>query len=297
MDHEKIAKTTNCDNCKTNVNNNDDAIECEHCKLWQHFECSGLTKGEFDVMKRRNCKLTWLCSDCKHKLLKMTDIEERVTGKLTTQMQVIMESMMDGIQEAIKQGIKAATDIKAKQRVYNPLAKRAPLPPDSQAKKTNESTGNNTPNIPEANQMLSQEGTNEGHIKPCESQSHQEPNTTWTEVVKRRAHNIIGTNENNTQMKAAPRKAWLFVGRLHEETKTEDVIAHLQANNIKEEIICEEIETKGRTKAFKIGLNFDDLEKTNDPNLWPRNVIVRRYRFPRLEPGLLPTVRLNGNSQ
>ena len=53
-----------CDVCTEQVSNNENAIECESCNRWQHFQCSGLTREEFDIAKRRNCKLTWLCVKC-----------------------------------------------------------------------------------------------------------------------------------------------------------------------------------------------------------------------------------------
>lgn len=44
---------------------------------------------------------------------------------------------------------------------------------------------------------------------------------------------------------------------------------------------CEELHTLGNKKAFKVGIPFDDLQITQDPEFWPKNVIVRRFRFPR----------------
>ena len=95
---------------------------------------------------------------------------------------------------------------------------------------------------------------------------------------------MIGANgKENSQLKVASRKAWLHVGKLDDTTTTDDVIVYLQQDGIEGEIICEALETKGRNKAFIIGFNFEDLKKTDDPNFWPKYVLVRPFRFRRAE--------------
>ena len=80
--------------------------------------------------------------------------------------------------------------------------------------------------------------------------------------------------------------AWLYIGRLQEETDIQNVIKYLKESRITGEIDCEQLETRGRNRAFKIGFDFDKLEEVNDPDFWPRNVLVRpfRFRFSRREP-------------
>lgn len=295
MVNEQTTNLAQCSSCSTRVSNKEDAIECEYCHKWQHFECCGLTKGEFDVMKRKNCKLTWLCSECKPKLLCMNGIEERVTTNLSTQMKTIMESMMEGIQEAIKTGIKSASTPKVIHRTDPPPVKsRAPKPNQPCDDLSHE--GNGARNLIGTDQSQRESSSTLSSQVPCEESDPRQQNVKWTEVVKRVSQRIIGTKDN-TRMMAAPRKAWLYVGRLHEETRAESIIAHLQEGGIMENVTCEEIDTRGRNKAFKVSFNFDDLEKTKDPYFWPRNVIIRPYRFPRRGPGLIPTTRTSVNSQ
>jgi hypothetical protein len=74
------------------VGHNDSAVECEGCNRWQHAECTGMTKGEFEIIKQKNCKLAWLCIDCKPRLLKNQDTEGQKLDTLTGKMQRILTS-------------------------------------------------------------------------------------------------------------------------------------------------------------------------------------------------------------
>lgn len=283
MSAPQTTNITKCDTCRKDVKNNDDAIECERCLRWLHFECSGLTKGEFDVMKRKNCKLTWLCADCKPKLLRMMEIEDKVTEKLATQMQTIMANMMDGIQEAIKQGFKATAEVKAEQHQTTQHTKksRAPNPPEIEASAPHcDSTPTTTNKEDKTRTSIAEQEEIQRDPSPAE--------LPWTEVAKRRNREIVGGKDTKNGMRAATKKAWLFVGRLHEETTEEDLSSYLTDNGITGEITCERIEIKGRNKAYKVGMDFENLEKTNEPSFWPKNVLIRTYRFPRPTPGILP---------
>jgi hypothetical protein len=60
-----------CGSCKKAFTEDESAIKCEGiCCQLHHKDCSGITQGEFDIMKRNKCKLLWLCDICKPQLLK-----------------------------------------------------------------------------------------------------------------------------------------------------------------------------------------------------------------------------------
>ena len=120
-----------CDTCRKQVNNNESAIECENCERWQHFECSGLTKGEFDVVKRKNCKLTWLCAECKPKILKTMDIEEKLTEKMKVQMETLMTEMRTSMGNILKAEIKSTLrqELREQLQVQMSTKTKAPPPP------------------------------------------------------------------------------------------------------------------------------------------------------------------------
>jgi hypothetical protein len=51
-----------CGSCKKGFEENKQAIQCEGaCELWHHKDCAGIKQGEFDIMCRINCNLTWIC--------------------------------------------------------------------------------------------------------------------------------------------------------------------------------------------------------------------------------------------
>jgi hypothetical protein len=53
------------------------------------------------------------------------------------------------------------------------------------------------------------------------------------------------------RLKAAPKTAWIYIGRLEESTTKEDIEAFLTDNGIAKIIDCEELQTRGLNKAFK----------------------------------------------
>ena len=64
-------RKTQCGTCEKTVRDDDISIHCDGvCERRQHKECTGMTSGEFDILKRKNCKLLWLCNKCNHELIK-----------------------------------------------------------------------------------------------------------------------------------------------------------------------------------------------------------------------------------
>jgi len=90
---------------------------------------------------------------------------------------------------------------------------------------------------------------------------------------------IIGTREVTEELQAAEKKAWLFVGRLTDTTTTEKIVRYLTRNGISGSIDCEEIPTRGTSKAFKVGIPYDQLKKIEATDFWPKDVLVKRYHF------------------
>ena len=61
-----------CGICQKNVNNNQKAIECTHCKSWVHIICNGTSVDEYNAIIMKNTLLNeneinedeWLCNKC-----------------------------------------------------------------------------------------------------------------------------------------------------------------------------------------------------------------------------------------
>lgn len=75
--------------------------------------------------------------------------------------------------------------------------------------------------------------------------------------------------------------AWLFVGRLKSTTTAETLKNYLGKNGIDGDVDVEEIQTRGRTKAFRVGFRFSYQEKTESADFWPKGVLARRFLFRR----------------
>ena len=132
-------------------------------------------------------------------------------------------------------------------------------------------------------------GTN--HEEKLEEDDRVEINTNpWTEVAGRRRRRnqvpadrptvVIGT-KNDDDLQAGDKTAWLYVGKLRQNTTKETVIRFLNKNGIDGDIKCEDLNSRGYHKAYKIGIPFQYLGNTNKPEFWPAGVIVRRFRFRR----------------
>ncbi|KAJ9596700.1 hypothetical protein L9F63_012304 [Diploptera punctata] len=88
-----------------------------------------------------------------------------------------------------------------------------------------------------------------------------------------------GSKKTDDELQAADRKAWLYIGKLRKNTTTESLTRYLERNGIQGEITCEELNTLGDTKAFKVSFPLHQLKETEQPDFWPMGIRVRRFRF------------------
>ena len=111
-----------------------------------------------------------------------------------------------------------------------------------------------------------------------EEAEREEPFIEWRGRRNRRRQQVIGTMAEETDLKAGQRMSWIYVRRLHEQTIA-TLIQHVKKNGIRGEIECEEVETPGRLKAFKLGIPFEALEEVKQLNFWPCGVLMKKYIF------------------
>ena len=100
---------------------------------------------------------------------------------------------------------------------------------------------------------------------------------------KRRA--IIGTKEyhtdtSTTKIQAGEKMTWRYVGKLEAKTKSRDLQSYLEEGGVNGEVLVEELNTKGRNKAFKIGVPLTETPKVDCSQFWPKGVIIRPFRVP-----------------
>ena len=89
------------------------------------------------------------------------------------------------------------------------------------------------------------------------------------------------TQREECELEAADKMAWLYIGRLKQNTTTNNVKKFLERNGIKGNIECEELPTRGERKSFKIGFPYGYLESTQGTDFWPQGIVIRRYHFQR----------------
>lgn len=98
---------------------------------------------------------------------------------------------------------------------------------------------------------------------------------------KQREPVIIGNMTEASDIQAGQRRTWLYIGRLHETTTAEKVKDYVQKKGINGVVECEEVDTPGKLKAFKLGIPHDELEIINKAEAWPTGVLVKKYIFRR----------------
>lgn len=295
----EVALLFQCDICHKEVGNNEHGIQCEGCDRWQHVECNGLTRGEYDIIKRKNCKLSWLCVECKPRVLRRCNTKDEESIKiLTEKVQELLNFMENKLQEKIRDEIASMLPTELDKHKVGPVAiqqvkQKAPKPPisdvHSQKQSKKRPTNSMTPELASDTRIQDPHTTRCLEEKEEENETHMENDqeSQWvTQTYRRRKTVVIGTKaDGDPRVKAGESTAWLYVGKLHNTTTTVGLKSYLEENGITGEIKCEELISRGNNKAFKIGVAFENLEGINSPGLWPKRVVVRRFRFIRERQG------------
>lgn len=94
---------------------------------------------------------------------------------------------------------------------------------------------------------------------------------------------ITGANKDNKDIKAATKKAEIFVSRIHPSTKITDLQNYL--NNDFPESKCEELISKHpeHYRSFKILIDEHHKNQIMDPNFWPCGVYINHFFRRRLQ--------------
>lgn len=117
----------------------------------------------------------------------------------------------------------------------------------------------------------------------AEKPNQQKTEDTKTARVQSKWRTIRGTNEvtdsEEVTLAAAPRMIWLYVGRCDPSTTMEQVQTFLERKcpNNKFEVV--KLDSKGKTLAFKVGANQSLENKLYDPFFWPKDIIIKRFKF------------------
>ncbi|CAH0560921.1 unnamed protein product [Brassicogethes aeneus] len=106
---------------------------------------------------------------------------------------------------------------------------------------------------------------------------------------KQKVTNIIkgsAKSEEEDEFQAAAKRAWLYIGRAQPNTNEEKLKNYLKKRFPLDTFEVEELKkhesNTSKNKSFKISFDFNLLEAVMKPEVWPQNLLVRKYTFRRL---------------
>ncbi|KAJ3661238.1 hypothetical protein Zmor_005644 [Zophobas morio] len=118
-------------------------------------------------------------------------------------------------------------------------------------------------------------------------ETKSKPEQNWTKVEKKKPPRnsktppkyIIGTRDNTdvNHIKAIPKKAFLYVTRIAKDISSDTLENYLKGSF--PEAVCEILENKFDSpfSRFKVIIDYINLEKSQDPKLWPAGVQISRF--------------------
>lgn len=286
MAEANAAQKHNCGTCTEQLKDDDTSLQCDGgCMKWHHKECAGITTGEFEILKRKNCKLLWLCDTCKCNIVRNKENQKSESENLNQKIDSIINFITNQLGTEIEKTVKKIIKEDGHPTLQSPTLRRETE--TSIVDKTDINKGSEDHVVLTANER---EGTEEvieaTNDKP--EQSHTE-SEQWSQVIRRKGRappppprrdpQVYGTKEETGDLQAAIKMAWLFVGRLRDNTTADTLKTYLQKNGITDSIECEELQTRGRNKAFRLGIPYSHLPQVELPEFWPKGVRVGRFQF------------------
>ena len=107
----------------------------------------------------------------------------------------------------------------------------------------------------------------------------------WKLVEKKKRHNknvVIGQSATATTFKGVVKKSVVCINRLELGTTVDTVCNHLASNDIAV-ISCFEVKAPSavtpKFTSMRLCVSYSDLEKVYNSNMWPRDVVVRPWKF------------------
>lgn len=101
-------------------------------------------------------------------------------------------------------------------------------------------------------------------------------------VVKRDLIIGLGLADEKAKISAVGKSLWVFISRLEESVKVNDITDHLRDICGDVKVNCEELKPKfPGYKSFKVELPYSTKGKVFDPSAWPKNVLVSKFIFPK----------------
>ncbi|KAJ4437815.1 hypothetical protein ANN_13753 [Periplaneta americana] len=288
------ASQDKCPKCAKDIHNNDQPIGCEgNCKEWFHKICIGLTETEAKALRGKKGNLLWMCPKCRALLeafgvntqppeiteIRRTTAENRETCNqiklkledlettLLRKMSLLLEAQLQQADHLLK------GQTNDEERRSRSTTDKPPIPnQETQNTENNEVEQHSRP------PTIIKAGTS----APRPNQRHmgQKINTPQDETYRRNSP-IPGIRKaNEGPIRAAKRKtAWIFIGRIDPTIDSQQLTKYILDLGITAVTECTELETRGTSKAFKVGVPLEERHTIFDPSAWEEGILVKPFRF------------------
>lgn len=287
-----------CPQCNKAFTTDENAVGCDgNCKKWFHKTCAQLSTAEFNALSGRKGNLLWMCPSCRNLLaahgintstpqdekVKQAMIETRTSQEeIKTQIEELSNSLQQKMSLVLEAQIQQADILSKIQEANNNTAVTLSAQSDDTCNTLEETEVKTTYRdsvIRERNQTphLNTPQTQNGANTELSSMI----DTTLNPSTKPLQAAIVRGNvpQNTFDIRAAPRREWLFIGNLDANTTKEHITDHCRGRGITN-IACEALDTR-TTKAFKVGVLAEELHLLKKPESWPIDVVVKPFRFGR----------------
>lgn len=291
---ETLDKKYLCEECKKIVKN---GMQCQACECNYHYRCANQSPLELS---------NWICLNCNDvgkpvsmDAVRLHDVERLnllLLGENTAYKKLVrdMEKRLLEMQNKITQ---LADSVKEQKNNYQ-NRKSDENEDNTESILTTEATDQNIPSetnysgearrapLMEINKNGNKDDVTVNKNTDTETSKihNNQDNDQFIQVAhkkKKRQTTIFGTRNDSRMLQAAERKIWLFVGRLNQGTKADDVLKYLKNSYPNENFRCEPLETKGINSCFRLGANINLKSSLMDPEFWPTGTTVRRFLFRR----------------
>ena len=105
--------------CGNPVTDDDQAVQCDCCKLWFHTKCQTIPKLAHDALVKFRC-LSWLCYKCKKRVRGQSSEQNLPPSSSGTDVLKTLESTVQGIADSVREHMKMiAQSLKEQEKAAN----------------------------------------------------------------------------------------------------------------------------------------------------------------------------------
>lgn len=284
-----------CVKCENKLDNRGEKlIKCSgHCKNFLHQMCSAFKPSELKFFEQHTKNIRWFCDSCVNS---HSDPTVRDLHAIVIEMYKKVEKLLELASEQTKKIDCQAVlinNMQAKQQLQPSSAREEPVNKPITRSKTTTDVSTNPRSEIKLSSISNKKPDKQKHNTPSKDEQKpvEKPRTDSTLKSAEKLKQETSTDSkythetktirgcrNNTSLKAAENRKWVFLSQFTNTTTVDDIKGYLMENHINI-INCYKLLTKSPDiAAFKMAVDNDTYEKMFDADLWPLNVIVRPFR-------------------